>query len=175
MNQKAQKYITSKKKELQKIKVSEKESFLIEQGLCEKVFAPNPERFGINHTEYPYGERNEQDGSTVYYKLTPIDLTDEEFEQVYSAFKAVDDELNKEDNQDTSKPTNGMAVFMTIVAVTIYIVGLVVGIVLGNNLGHYSHFEWVSASACWFASFAYGSLFLGVSEIIKLLHKSISQ
>lgn len=174
MNQKAQKYITSKKKELQKIKVSEKESFLIEQGLCEKVFAPNPERFGINHTEYPYGERNEQDGSTVYYKLTPIDLTDEEFEQVYSAFKAVDDELNKEDDQDTSKPTNGIAVFMTIVAVTIYIVGLVVGIVTGKNFGGY-WFSWTSASICWFAGFVYGSLFLGVSEIIKLLNKSINQ
>lgn len=174
MNQKAQKYITSKKKELQKIKVSEKESFLIEQGLCEKVFAPNPERFGINHTEYPYGERNEQDGSTVYYKLTPIDLTDEEFEQVYSAFKAVDDELNKEDNQDTSKPTNGMAVFMTIVAVTIYIVGLVAGIVIGKNFGGY-WFSWTSASICWFAGFVYGSLFLGVSEIIKLLNKNINQ
>lgn len=175
MNQKAQKYITSKKKELKRIKASERESFLIKQGLCEQVFAPNPEQFGINHTEYPYSERNEQNGSTVYYKLVPIDLTDEEFAEVYSAFKAVEDELDKEDGKDVPKSTNGIAIFMTVVAVTIYIVGLVVGIVLGNNLGHYSHFEWVSASACWFASFAYGSLFLGVSEIIKLLHKSINQ
>jgi hypothetical protein len=159
MNQKAQKYITSKK-----------ETFLIKQGLCEKVFAPNPEQFGINHTEYPYSERSEKDGSTVYYKLVPIELTDEEFEQVYSAFKAVEDELGKEDSEDSAKHTNGIAIFMTVVAVVIYIVGLVVGIVIGNSLGGY-HFSWTSASICWFAGFVYGSLFLGVSEVIKLLHR----
>lgn len=170
MNQKAQKYITSKKKELQKIKVSEKESFLIEQGLCEKVFAPNPEQFGINHTEYPYYDYNEDSNTYGYYKAIPIDLTDEEFAEVYSAFKAVEDELDKEDGKDVPKSTNGMAVFMTIVAITIYIVGLVAGIVIGKNFGGY-WFSWTSASICWFAGFVYGSLFLGVSEIIRLLHQ----
>lgn len=120
-----------------KIKVSEKESFLIEQGLCEKVFAPNPEQFGINHTEYPYYDYNEDSNTYGYYKAIPIDLTDEEFAEVYSAFKAVEDELDKEDGKDVPKSTNGMAIFMTIVAVTIYIVGLVAGIVIGKNFGGY--------------------------------------
>lgn len=178
MDKKVQEYIETKKKELEQIqndkKQTAKNTFLIEQGFYEKVYAP--EQYGVNKQEFPYSEYNQEKEAYLYYKLVPYDISDECYDEMLSAYNAVEDELDdskKDDDEEENK--NGIAIFMTIVAVTIYIVGLVVGIVLGNNLGHYSHFEWVSASVCWFASFAYGSLFLGVSEVIKLLHKSINQ
>ena len=167
MNKKAQEYINSKKKELEEIKSSDRESFLVEQELYEKVYAPD--QFGIDHTEYPHCERNEKDGSSLYYKIIPISLTDKEYDEVYAAYKAVEDELDKEDREDDAKSTNGVAIFIMIVAVTIYIAGFVGGIVLGNNMRHYG-FSWISASICWGVAFVCGSLFLGMSEVIKLLH-----
>ena len=89
---------------------------------------------------------------------------------MYVAYKAVEDELETEDDEEANTSKNNMAIFMTIVAVTICIVWLVVGIVIGKNFGGY-WFSWTSASICWFAGFVYGSLFLGVSEIIRLLHR----
>lgn len=173
MDKKVQEYIEVKKKELEQIrndkKQTAKNAFLIKQGFCEKVYAP--EQYGVNKEEFPYSEYNQEKEAYLYYKFVPHDISDEQYTEMLSAYNALQEELNKEDDENISESTNGMAIFMTIVAVTIYIVGFVVGIVLGNNLGHYSHFEWVSASVCWFASFVYGSLFLGVSEVIKLLHR----
>lgn len=168
MNKKAQEYIASKKKELSEIKFSDRESFLIGQELYDKVYAPNQDN--VDRTEYPYYDRNEEDGSPLYYKAVAISLTDKEYEEVYAAYKAVEDELETEDDEEENISKNNMAVFMTIVAITIYIVGLVAGIVIGKNFGGY-WFSWTSASICWFAGFVYGSLFLGVSEIIRLLHQ----
>lgn len=177
MDKKVQEYIEAKKKELEQIrndkKQTAKNTFLIEQGFYEKVYAP--EQYGVNKQEFPYSEYNQEKETYLYYKLVPYDISDEQYTEMLSAYNALQEELNKEDDENISESTNGIAIFMTIVAVTIYIVGLVVGIVMGKNFGHYGNFEWVSAAICWFAGFVYGSLFLGVSEIIKLLNKSIDQ
>lgn len=176
MNKQVQEYINSKKKELEEIqkekKQSAKESFLIEEGFCNKVYAPESGEF--SKAEYHYSEYDKEKEAYFYYKLVPMDISDEDYESMLSAYNAVEDESDDEDDDDEEEediPKNNIAIFMTVVSVSVYIVGLVVGIVLGKNLGHYSHFEWISASICWFAGFVYGSLFLGVSEVIKLLHR----
>lgn len=176
MDKKIQEYIETKKKELEQIrndkKQTAKNAFLIEQGFYEKVYAP--EQYGVNKQEFPYSEYNQEKEAYLYYKLVPYDISDECYDEMLSAYNAVEDELENDDDDEENISKNNMAIFMTVVAVTIYIVGLVVGIVLGNNLGGY-WFSWTSASICWFVGFVYGSLFLGVSEIIKLLNKNINQ
>ena len=174
MNKKVQEYINSKQKELNEIlttkKQSAKESFLIEEGFCNKVYAPESGEF--SKSEYSYSEYDKEKEAYFYYKLVPMDISDEDYESMLSAYNAVEDELDDEDDDDEEEdiPKNNIAIFMTVVSVSVYIVELVVGIILGKNLGYYSSFEWISASICWFAGFVYGSLFLGVSEVIKLLH-----
>lgn len=172
MDKKVQEYIEVKKKELEQIrndkKQTAKNAFLIKQGFCEKVYAP--EQYGVNKEEFPYSEYNQEKEAYLYYKFVPHDISDEQYTEMLSAYNALQEELNKEDDENISESTNGMAIFMTIVAVTIYIVGLVAGIVIGKNFGGY-WFSWTSASICWFAGFVYGSLFLGLSEVIKLLHR----
>lgn len=169
MNKKAQEYIDSKRKELSEIKSSERESFLIGQELYDKVYAPDQNN--VDRTEYPYYDRNEEDGTHLYYKAVAINLTDKEYEEVYAAYKAVEDELEDEDDEEEENDSkNNMSVFMIVASVIIYIAGFVGGIIAGNNFDRYGFTLWL-AIAIWVPTFVYGSLLLGVSEIIKLLHR----
>lgn len=171
MNKQVQEYINSKKKELEEIqkekKQSAKESFLIEEGFCNKVYAPESGEF--SKSEYSYSEYDKEKEAYFYYKLVPMDISDEDYESMLSAYSAVEDELDDEDDDDEEDiPNNNIAIFMIVASVIIYIAGFVGGIVAGNNFNRYE-FTWWLAFAIWIPTFVYGSLLLGVSEIIKLL------
>lgn len=171
MNKQVQEYIDSKKKELEEIqkekKQSAKESFLIEEGFCDKVYAP--ENGDFSKAEYYYSEYDKEKEAYFYYKLVPMDISDEDYESMLSAYNAVEDELDDEDDDEEENDSkNNMSVFMIVASVIIYIAGFVGGIVAGNNFNRYE-FTWWLAFAIWIPTFVYGSLLLGVSEIIKLL------
>ena len=173
MNKQVQEYIDSKKKELEEIqkekKQSAKESFLIEEGFCDKVYAP--ENGDFSKAEYYYSEYDKEKEAYFYYKLVPMDISDEDYESMLSAYNAVEDELDDEDDDEEENDSkNNMSVFMIVASVIIYIAGFVGGIVAGNNFNRYE-FTWWLAFAIWIPSFVYGSLLLGVSEIIKLLRR----
>ena len=177
MNKKVQEYINSKQKELKEIqnekKQSAKESFLIEEGFCNKVYAPESGEF--SKSEYSYSEYDKEKEAYFYYKLVPMDISDEDYESMLSAYSAVEDELDDEDDDDEEDiPNNNIAIFMIVASVIIYIAGFVGGIVAGNNFNRYE-FTWWLAFAIWIPTFVYGSLFLGLSEVIKLLHRQSSQ
>ena len=172
MNKQVQEYINSKKKELEEIqkekKQSAKESFLIEEGFCDKVYAPKTGEF--SKAEYPYSEYDKEEEAYFYYKLVPMDISDEDYESMLSAYNAVEDELDDEDDDEEENDSkNNMSVFMIVASVIIYIAGFVGGIVAGNSFNRYE-FTWWLAFAIWIPTFMYGSLLLGLSEIIKLLH-----
>lgn len=173
MNKKVQEYINSKQKELNEIlttkKQSAKESFLIEEGFCNKVYAPESGEF--SKSEYSYSEYDKEKEAYFYYKLVPMDISDEDYESMLSAYNAVEDELDDEDDEEEENDSkNNMSVFMIVASVIIYIAGFVGGIVAGNNFNRYE-FTWWLAIAIWVPTFVYGSLLLGVSEVIKLLHR----
>lgn len=174
MNKQVQGYINSKKKELEEIqkekKQSAKESFLIEEGFCDKVYAPKTGEF--SKAEYPYSEYDKEEEAYFYYKLVPMDISDEDYESMLLAYKAVEDELEDENEEGgkESDSKNNMSVFMIVASVIIYIAGFVGGIIAGNNFERYE-FTWWLAIAIWVPTFVYGSLLLGVSEVIKLLHR----
>ena len=171
MNKQVQEYIDSKKKELEEIqkekKQSAKESFLIEEGFCDKVYAP--ENGDFSKAEYYYSEYDKEKEAYFYYKLVPMDISDEDYESMLSAYNAVEDELDDEDDDEEENDSkNNMSVFMIVASVIIYIAGFVGGIIAGNNFDRYGFTLWL-AIAIWVPTFVYGSLLLGVSEIIKLL------
>lgn len=101
-----------------------------------------------------------------------MDISDEDYESMLLAYKAVEDELEDENEEGgkESDSKNNMSVFMIVASVIIYIAGFVGGIIAGNNFERYE-FTWWLAIAIWVPTFVYGSLLLGVSEVIKLLHR----
>lgn len=167
MDKNIQNFIDTKKQELEKLRASKKRDFLIQQGLYEKVYAPD--HHNVDTNEYPYYDRNEEDGTPLYYKAVAINLTDKEYEEVYAAYKAVENELEDENDEEENNSKNNMSVFMIVASVIIYIAGFVGGIIAGNNFDRYGFTLWL-AIAIWVPTFVYGSLLLGLSEVIKLLH-----
>lgn len=174
MDKRVQEYIESKKKRQEDIQQQQKLAFLIKEGLYEKVYAPDDEDTDLD--EYPKTEWDRDNSRNRYYKIVPIEISDDEYEQIREAYNSVDSV--KKDNEENS--TNSVATFMIVVAVLIYIAGLIAGISFGNAekvvSGYYSthtvkEFSVAVASIYWAASFISGSVFIGLAEIIRLLQK----
>ena len=145
MNKNLQKYIDAKKC-----------SFLISEGLYERVW----ENESVKHdaTEYPYVYRFND--KIRYYKVIPYEMTDEEFKMVLSLHNVT----NKKKN---TKLNSSIVLFIRIVASLIIVAGLIAcGITAKLNP--------VIAIECIIASIICGSSLFCISEIIRLLH-SIDQ
>jgi len=164
MNSKLEEYFL-KAKSVQK---ENRDKHLIQLGLNEKVYSPDglysPEYHLIDYTAS--GENRDK-----HYKTAPIEVTDEEYEQILKA------EKNKKINiQSTS---NSVASALTFIAVLTYIGGFILGIVLGNREvteGIYytyttTEFVFSYAITWWIAALVSGTMILGFAEIIKLLDK----
>lgn len=106
----------------------------------------------------------EQDDNYVENKRTSIisknKNTDNTIEEII--------ESGTESNYDT-KSFNKMCYFMKVVATIVYVAGFVVGFMSVTSSSHDSN-SWMIAAICWLSAFVCGSLFLGLSEVIKLLH-----
>jgi hypothetical protein len=133
-------------------------------GLFDKVYNLKNEY----SSEYPESEWDTSEGVCKYYKLVPIDITDEEYAELLEVCGSseVDDEK-----------TNTVATVLTVLAWLIFVTGLIAGIVLGTEAGEVTSyygdpsFEFSAAWPCWIVSFISGIFVLGFSEIIKLLQK----
>lgn len=150
MNEKLEEYI----KKLENDKIKSYQEYLMKQGVYEKEFVPedSEEPWG-----YPYKVPTE-DGKTKYYKKIPIELTAEDME-----------EINKYVNIETTSNNdrgNGVAAAINVIAVLIYIVGAMCGCIVGGEAE-----SWGVASIYWCAFGVSGTIMLGFSEIINLLHK----
>lgn len=147
-------------KKLQKYIEKRKRDFLIEEGLFDKIYEQEEAIHDVD--EYPHSDNQNGLNHTRYYKIVPYDVTDEEFDTLLRLHHFSRMSKNK------NSQSNGYATFMIVASVIIYIAGFVGGIVAGNNFNRYE-FTWWLAFAIWIPTFVYGSLLLGVSEIIKLL------
>lgn len=72
-------------------------------------------------------------------------------------------------DQKDDSPKNKIASALTILAYLIFLVGAVLGIVMGDDV-YNDDFVWNVAFTWWGSSLLCGSLFLGISEVIKLLY-----
>ena len=150
MNEKLEKYL----QELKEEKVKSYQEYLMKQGVYETEFAPED---GGKTGEYPYMMQTE-DGKKKRYKKNPIELTAEDIEKI-------ENYVNIETTTNNDR-WNGFAFAINVIAVLIYIVGLIFCLFIGGE------------SESWGLAFIYccafavsGTIMLGFSEIINLLHK----
>lgn len=159
MNEKLEEYI----KKLENDKIKSYQEYLMKQGVYEKEFVPedSEEPWG-----YPYKMPTE-DGKTKYYKKIPIELTAEDMEEINKyvniGMATNNDSIGTATNNDEG---NGIATAIRVIAVLIYIVGFICGCVVGAGAE-----SWGLAFIYWCAFAVSGTIMLGFSEIINLLHK----
>lgn len=151
MNPKVQDYLNSLRAQKRAEYDKKKSEFLISQGLWEDVRSPKDSW----DEEYPYSGYDESTGKYYYFKRSALDVSDEEYEEMLS--------LNGENPAESNSVSN--VIFA--IAMIVYICGFLAGIILGALE---DDFNAITMLIVWVSSFVSGSLFLGFSEIIKLLH-----
>ena len=155
MNEKVKGFLNAKKVAERKNYEKEKQSTLIELGLFDKVYAPDNKQ----SEEFSYFEWDSANSTNKYYKKVPVEITDEEFEEIK---KCLEKEALQKDNP--------VATALTFIAWAVFICGFIAGGVLGDTVAEYSHeFSLGTAFTYWAVSFISGTMFLGFAEIIKLL------
>lgn len=153
MNEKLKDFLDAKKDAEKKRYEEEKQKTLIELGLYEKVYSPDN-----NYSEeFSSSEWDSANLTNKYYKKVPVEITDEEYQEVKKYSKG--DVLVQNNNP--------IATTLRVIAVLVYIVGFIGGIVIGDAVAEYS---WGTAFIYWFVSFFSGTTILGFAEIIQLLH-----
>ena len=109
----------------------------------------------------------DSDNSTIkYYKEVPIEITDEEYQEV-----------KKYSKKDDTSEINPIATALTVIAWVVFIGGFIAGIALGNvevvKGSYYTYtdteFSFAIAFTYWCVALISGTMFLGFAEIIKLL------
>lgn len=164
MHEKLKSFLDAQKEAEVKAYEARKHETLVDLGLYEREYSPS----GKYSEEYPFCEWDVDRHASIYFKKVPIEITDEEYQEVKKYAKT-------EDKENGAK--NPVAVALTIIAWIIFIGGFISGIALGwveVEMGRefvrtYSEFSFESAFVYWCTSLISGTVFLGFAEIIKLL------
>ncbi len=138
-----------------------KAKLLINEGLYHVVYSPD----NVKSSEYPFEQYDITSGSMRYYKKIPMNVTNEEFEQI-KKYSTIDE-----------TPKNIISIILTVIAYIVFIIGLVLGIYMGvENAYDYDYlplateyFSFLIAFIYWGSALISGMTFLGFAEIIKLL------
>lgn len=168
MDERVQAYIESKSKEIRQDYEKEKTDFLIKEGLTEKEYSP----VNMESKEYPNYEWVGENEPARYYKDVAIDITDEEYEMLREIYNKA-----AHKNGNVLVCENSIAKALFFIAMAIYAIGAIAGLLLGfqeETYGTYftytsTEFSLATAVTYWFIAFISGTVFLGFSEIIKLL------
>ena len=103
-------------------------------------------------------------GKPIYYKLQPIEVTDEEYLKIKEIY---DNKQKQAHSSSNGTNSNGVATALNIIALIIFILGFIAGIALGIAE---RKFSFTTLITCWVSAFVSGMIFLGFAEIIKLLN-----
>ena len=163
MHEKLKNFLETKKANEKKKSDEQKQKTLIELGLYDKIYSPDNK----SSSEFPLSEWDYNNSTTKFYKKVPIDVTDEEYE-----------EIKKYSTNKTLSENNSIATFLNVIACILFVGGFFAGFLFGTievEKGYYytytdTEFSITIAFICWFISFISGTVFLGFSEIIKLLN-----
>lgn len=162
MNKIVQEFIDKKKAEIENNKNKEKRKLLMDLGICEKEYSQS----SAWSEEYPDYEYDQETKEGRYFKKIPINVTDEEYEEILKYCK-------QSDNTTPVNKENKVAKVLTGIAYAIFIVGAIFGFVMGYTkdiLDDTYSFSFAVAIAWWGVSFIGGMFMLGFAEIIKLLN-----
>lgn len=162
MNKIVQEFIDKKKAEIENNKNKEKRKLLMDLGICEKEYSQS----SAWSEEYPDYEYDQETKEGRYFKKIPINVTDEEYEEILKYCK-------QSDNTTPVNKENKVAKVLTGIAYAIFIIGAIFGFVMGYTkdiLDDTYSFSFAVAIAWWGVSFIGGMFMLGFAEIIKLLN-----
>lgn len=162
MNKIVQEFIDKKKAEIENNKNKEKRKLLMDLGICEKEYSQS----SAWSEEYPDYEYDQETKEGRYFKKIPINVTDEEYEEILKYCK-------QSDNTTPVNKENKVAKVLTGIAYAIFIIGAILGFVMGYTkdiLDDTYSFSFAIAIAWWCVSFIGGMFMLGFAEIIKLLN-----
>lgn len=162
MNKIVQEFIDKKKAEIENNKNKEKRKLLMDLGICEKEYSQS----SAWSEEYPDYEYDQETKECRYFKKIPINVTDEEYEEILKYCK-------QSDNTTPVNKENKVAKVLTGIAYAIFIIGAILGFVMGYTkdiLDDTYSFSFAIAIAWWGVSFIGGMFMLGFAEIIKLLN-----
>ena len=150
MNEKVEAFLREKEQARREEETQSRNQRLLALGLYEMEFAPDNEM----SPEYPLF----QDGK--FCRKVPVEVTDEE----YAAICAADTPEKKD------WPELPVDKILFVLAMVVYFTGLIVGISFGSGQ-YYESFSLLTASTVLIYAVLIGSLFLGLSELLKLLKK----
>ena len=162
MNKQITDFLATRKAAEEEKYEKEKQKILIELGLVEKKYSPD----GNYSNEFYLSEWDSANSTTKFYKNVPIEITDEEYQEVKECLKIEETTSN-----------NPISTALTVIAWVLFIGGFIAGIVFGTvevEKGYYytytdTEFSFAIAFVYWCTSLISGTMFLGFAEIIKLL------
>jgi len=125
----------------------ERDLFLIQLGLCEKVYSPDNEPSDEYYSCEGEGE------NTRYFKLVPIEVTQEEYQQ-----------LRKYNPKPAEPYKNKVSTLLKVLAWIVYIGGFLTGIAIIIDAGAVA-----AGLVYWTYALFIGSAMLGLSQAVKLL------
>lgn len=139
---------------------SDRDQILIDAGLYDKVYLPESNESYMSldeklRKEYSESEYDSEKGTTVYFKIQPIEVTDDEFRAIVQ--------------HSNIEKTNMLANVISFCAYTLMVIGFIVGIYIGNELGTWGDFSILWASIVWIISAISGISMLWFAEVLKLL------
>ena len=139
---------------------AKKEKVLLDAGLYEKEYSPNT----YVSNEYPHTEFDQEQRKYVYFKKRPIEISDEDYAEMLKVIK--EDPVT--DESELAKSHNRVASLLAGIAYVTYILfglGALILLILGFDEEDLLYI----APGALVVGFISGSMFLGFSEIIKLL------
>ena len=150
MNEHVKKFIKKKKEEIAFQNQKEKEKILIEAGLYEKEY--------VEMDQYLTEGWKYDPEKGKYYREKVFDVSDAEYDEILSL-------LSYEKNK---KQINYIEIILKVIAWIIYIGGFIIGFFYGYD-GDGIIFS--ITFIYWCICFVSGTMFLGFSEIIRLLNE----
>lgn len=149
MNERVKEFLDAKKEAEKKKYEEKKQKILFEAGLYEKVYVDE-------YDDETFCEYDDTAQAQAYYKMAPVKVTDEEFEEIKKYIEP----------QDIENDKNPIATILKVIAVIVYIAGFIASFFLGvDRYGDVSAMVMV----WWIVFFISGTIYLGFAEIIKLL------
>ena len=161
MDKNIQSFIDAKRQELERLKESKKREFLIQQGLYEKVYAPDHRNVDTN--EYPHKVYNKKKNSYMYYKIVASEISDDDYEKLLKVCNFIEEEKQKAVSADqkeepVNKPIPLVSLLMFFATAIIFVAGIIATAYDSRNAALYIFFAFIS-----------GCLFIALGKIIELL------
>lgn len=162
MDEQVQDFIRLKKEALEQKKSAQ----LIAWGLYDKVYAKSD---GFSNL---FPEVDTSTNPPRRYKCVPLPVSDEEYRELCALMEQVPDERPNEYQIDPryEEPWNKIGLVTRVAAIIVYIVGFFVGIALAVPERSADDFSWSVAMVFWLSALVFGTLLLGISEMIHLLN-----